>query len=66
MNLQRFVEPIEDPVLGQAEGVRLAGPGIPAPSPNTNRPPLTSSSVSAVLAMIPGFRWSADRTRSRP
>ena len=38
------------------------GHSCPAPSPKTNRPPLISSSVSTVLAMIPGFRCNADMT----
>jgi hypothetical protein len=39
------------------------GHACPAPSPKMKRPPLISSSVSAVLAMIPGLRWSADITQ---
>ena len=38
------------------------GHSWPAPRPKTKRPPLISSSVSAVLAMIPALRWRADRT----
>ena len=36
-------------------------PAWPEPRPNTGLPPPTSSSVSTALAVIPGFRWSADR-----
>ena len=38
------------------------GHSCPAPRPKTKRPPLISSSVSAVLAMMPGLRCSADST----
>ena len=61
-DLERLLEAAEDLVLGQPEGVRLPGQHVPPRDPNTNRPPLISSSVSAALAMIPGFRWSADST----
>ena len=37
-------------------------PAWPDPSPNTNRPPLISSSVSTALAVMPALRWRADRT----
>ena len=60
-DLGRLLEPAEHMVLGQPERVCLAT-GVPGPEPNTNRPPLISSIVSTAFAVIPGFRWSAEKT----
>jgi hypothetical protein len=61
-DLEGLLEPGEDAVLRQAEGVGLAGPLMTCPKAERESPPLSSSSVSAVLAMMPGFRWSAEST----
>ena len=51
-------------IRSSARPKKRAWPGHswPAPRPKMKRPPLISSSVSAVLAMMPGLRCSAERT----
>lgn len=55
-DLERLLEASEAVILGQPEGVRLTWPRVTGAEPEQNRPPLISSRVSAVFAMIPAFR----------